>query len=91
MWYGTGVCFYRGREREWIGGVSFKGDLGLTWYGEIVYHHTANEKTSFWQGMIGLDYSFAKKWLIRSEYMMHTLEKTNFSLLEQYTLPVYPF
>lgn len=90
-WYATGACFYRRKEKEWIGGISLKGDLGLTWYGELVYHHATNDKASFWQGMIGTDYSFGKKWVFRAEYMMHTLERTNFSLLEQYGLAVYPF
>ncbi len=90
-WYTTAAGFYRGRERGWIGGVSLKGDLGPTWYTEVVYHHATNEKHSFWHGMVGMDYSWQKKWLIRLEYTTHTLEKTNFSLLEQAMLPVYPF
>ncbi|URA09885.1 hypothetical protein [Thermospira aquatica] len=90
-WYTTLAAFYRGREKEWIGGVSLKGDLGPAWYTEVVYHHATNDKNSFWHGMIGMDYSWEKKWILRLEYATHTLETTNFTLFEQYTLPVYPF
>jgi len=90
-WYLSGALFYQGESREWMGGISLKGDLGPTWYGEAIYHGATNTSRSFWHIMVGMDYSLAEKWVFRLEYVTHTLEITNLSSLERASLSLYPF
>ncbi|MGC8764404.1 MAG: hypothetical protein ACP5QT_00745 [Brevinematia bacterium] len=84
------ASFYRGKYGYISGGFSFKGDLILGLYGEFAYHYR-DETNSFWNTMVGFDYSFLDKLIIRTEYYYHTFSTNDLNILELLNSPVYPF
>ncbi|MGC8771236.1 MAG: hypothetical protein ACP5Q5_08290 [Brevinematia bacterium] len=84
------ASFYRGKYDYISGGLSFKGDLFVGLYGEFVYH-CKNETNTFWNAMVGMDYSFLDKFIIRMEYYYHSFETNDLTLFELINSPVYPF
>lgn len=56
-------------EDEILGGITFKGDLGVGIYGETVLHYTTDSKKTFFEGMLGVDYSIKGKWIFALEYL----------------------
>jgi len=89
-WYFTGAAFWNTGKNEWKGGISFKGDLGLTWYGEFLSHFSTSTNGNFLHGMVGCDYSL-DRWILRCEYTFNTAMLSNLSLVEKMTHPLYPF
>ncbi|MCX7821082.1 MAG: hypothetical protein N2258_05335 [Brevinematales bacterium] len=84
------ASFYRGKYDYISGGFSFKGDLILGLYGEFVYHYKS-ETNNFWNTMIGMDYSFLDKFIVRMEYYYHSFETNDLSIYEIINSPIYPF
>ncbi len=62
------VVMYRHVEEAILPGISFKGDAFVGLYGEGVVKIPTNDESSFFDGMIGMDYSIASKWLFVAEY-----------------------
>ena len=57
-------------KSEVIGGVSFKGDLGIGLYSEFVGHYVINEGETIVEIMGGIDYSIRNKWIFIIEYLV---------------------
>jgi len=83
--------YYRGKYGYTSAGFSFKGDAILGVYGEFVYHYKDDETKRFYNLMIGGDYSFLDKFIVRMEYYYHCFDTDNLSALELANSPVYPF
>ncbi len=54
----SGVAIYRGASSELITGGTFKGDLEIGIHGEAVEHFLTNIGKHYFEGMLGIDYSF---------------------------------
>ncbi|MBN2788641.1 MAG: hypothetical protein JXR69_00465 [Candidatus Delongbacteria bacterium] len=54
---------------ELLSGVAFKGDIEVGLYGEVVLHYLSGQKRSYFEGMIGTDYSIENKWFFNLEYL----------------------
>ncbi len=68
-WSLTGI--YKHPQEETLVGLSFKGDILLGVYGELVEHYGTLDNTTFFEGMAGVDYSFeinTSKLLLSAEY-----------------------
>ncbi len=82
----AGVGIYQGGTREYITGLTFKGDLVAGVYGELVEHWHYGGYRAF-VGMLGADYSIANTWYVTGEYLYNERPQTpvgpaQFSLLE---------
>ncbi len=64
----AGVGLYRGSRNEALAGAYFKGDLELGVYGEAVQHFLFSSEQSWFEGMLGADYSIEKTWFFTLEY-----------------------
>lgn len=62
------VGMYRGARNEALAGAYFKGDLEVGVYGEAVEHFVQSPWLTYFEGMIGVDYSIAKTWFFTAEY-----------------------
>lgn len=56
-------------EDEILSGVTFKGDLEIGVYGEAALHTLLDDKSIFFEGMLGADYSINGKWIFALEYL----------------------
>ncbi len=56
-------------ENETVFGLTFKGDLEIGLYGELVGHYLTDSRDSFFEGMAGIDYSIRNKWYFMLEYL----------------------
>ena len=56
-------------EDEAIIGLTFKGDMEIGIYGEVVTHVLTDSKDVFFEGMLGADYSIKDKWYFVAEYL----------------------
>ncbi len=56
-------------ERETVVGATFKGDLGVGYYGEIVSHFLTQSDDVYLETMFGIDYSISNKWFFVAEYL----------------------
>lgn len=78
--------YYCGKYEYTSAGFSFKGDVILGVYGEFAYHYK-NETNSFWNAMLGWDYSIMENFIIRMECFYQSFDKEDFVIFEA----VYPF
>lgn len=62
------VGLYRGSRNEALAGAYFKGDLELGVYGEAVEHFVRSPWQTYFEGMLGADYSIEKTWFFTLEY-----------------------
>lgn len=77
---------------NWIStGFSFKGDAILGLYSEFLYNYTTKKDKRFFSYMIGADYSFKKKLIIRTEYTNNSYNIENFTQQEIIYLSNFPF
>lgn len=58
-----------GIEDEVLAGVTFKGDLEVGLYGETALHFLTDSKKTYFEGMLGIDYSVNGKWIFAIEYL----------------------
>jgi hypothetical protein len=58
------IGIYHGDAKEWITGFTFKGDLEVGIHGELVEHFFESGTNNFFEGMLGIDYSFFDSKLI---------------------------
>jgi hypothetical protein len=65
------VGIYRGARKEALAGLSFKGDLEVGLYGEAVEHFVYSPQQTYFEGMLGADYSIEKTWFFTLEYSSH--------------------
>jgi hypothetical protein len=56
-------------ENETVAGLTFKGDAGIGLYGEAVTHYLSESHDTFFEGMLGIDYSIKDKWYFAAEYL----------------------
>jgi hypothetical protein len=54
----SGVAIYHGTSREIITGATFKGDVEIGIHGEFVEHFFIDSDKPYFEGMLGIDYSF---------------------------------
>lgn len=54
----SGVAIYNGAYREVTTGATFKGDLEIGVHGEFVEHFFTDTSKRYFEGMLGIDYSF---------------------------------
>jgi len=59
---------YRHNSGTILPGFTFKGDAFVGFYGEGVLNITDDSTDLFFNGMVGVDYSIASKWMFFSEY-----------------------
>jgi hypothetical protein len=71
---GTGI--YQGAQNEFITGVTFKGDIVVGVYGELVEHWLQGGVRSF-VGMLGADYSMQNTWYFTTEYLYNERADTS--------------
>lgn len=57
------------KGNETVAGATFKGDLEVGIYGETVIHILSKSSDLFFEGMLGLDYSFGNNWYFLVEYL----------------------
>ena len=79
--------YYRGKFSFPSYGCSFKGDLIAGIYGEFVYHFLQQQEKRFWNLMLGFDYSFLERFIVRMEYYYNSFETNKSNFVEL----VYPF
>lgn len=82
----AGVGIYQGANREFITGLTFKGDLVAGVYGELVEHWRYAGYRAF-VGMLGADYSITGDWYFTAEYLYNQKPEpagtpSQFSLLQ---------
>ncbi|MBD3182368.1 hypothetical protein GF312_08755 [Candidatus Poribacteria bacterium] len=88
---------YSGEPENHIIGVDLKGDIELGYHveGVFIYNNDSFSGDSieeYFQGVFGLDYSFAEKWVVLGEYFYNgpgmdketDLSSSNFSLLDEF-------
>ncbi|MCS7227715.1 MAG: hypothetical protein NZ839_01970, partial [Endomicrobia bacterium] len=85
------VGYYLGKPKWLSFGFSFKGDLVLGLYSEILYTSTQDTNKRFYSFVFGTDYSLQKKILMRIEYIYNSSHIDNFLYREILYLPNYPF
>jgi len=64
----AGVGMYRGSRNETLAGAYFKGDIELGVYGEAVQHFIVSPWLTYFEGMLGADYSVEKAYFFTLEY-----------------------
>lgn len=64
----AGVGLYRGARNEMLAGAYFKGDIELGVYGEAVEHFISSPWSTYFEGMVGADYSVEKTYFFTLEY-----------------------
>jgi hypothetical protein len=64
----AGVGMYRGSRNEVLAGAYFKGDIELGVYGEAVEHFLYSPWSTYFEGMLGADYSIEKTYFFTLEY-----------------------
>jgi len=64
----AGVGMYRGSRNETLAGAYFKGDIELGVYGEAVQHFIVSPWLTYFEGMLGADYSVEKTYFFTLEY-----------------------
>ncbi len=64
----AGVGMYRGSRNEVLAGASFKGDIELGVYGEAVQHFIYSPWSTYFEGMLGADYSIQNTYYFTLEY-----------------------
>jgi hypothetical protein len=64
----AGVGLYRGARNEMLAGAYFKGDIELGVYGEAVEHFIYSPGSTYFEGMLGTDYSIEKTYFFTLEY-----------------------
>ena len=64
----AGVGMYRGASNEVLAGAYFKGDIELGVYGEAVEHFLYSPWSTYFEGMLGADYSMEKTYFFTVEY-----------------------
>jgi hypothetical protein len=64
----AGVGMYRGSRNEVLAGAYFKGDIELGVYGEAVEHILYSPWSTYFEGMLGADYSIENTYYFTLEY-----------------------
>ncbi len=64
----AGVGLYRGARNEILAGAYFKGDIEVGIYGEAVEHFATSAWSTYFEGMLGADYSVEKTYFFTLEY-----------------------
>jgi len=64
----AGVGMYRGSQNEVLAGAYFKGDIELGVYGEAVQHFLYSPWSTYFEGMLGADYSIENTYFFTAEY-----------------------
>jgi len=88
---------YDGELKKYLFGLDIKGDLKLGYHLETVFIYNRDEfdfgkMANYWQAVLGLDYSFAGKWILLGEYFYNgpgeteaaELSASSFSLLDEF-------
>ncbi|MEN3013634.1 MAG: hypothetical protein ABDH23_03340 [Endomicrobiia bacterium] len=92
--FGWDISFigcYR-EELDWLSfGFSYKGDIVGGLYGEMLYNYAVEPTKRFYNFLVGFDYSFYQKILLRLEYAYNSFDINNFSRNEISFLPNFPF
>lgn len=57
-----------GAVRQGLAGVSFKGDVEVGLYGELVTHIIQDGRRAWAEAMLGVDYSIRNRWVLTAEY-----------------------
>lgn len=83
--------YYRGKLNWTSLGFSFKGDAILGLYSEFLYNYTPQKDKRFFSYMIGADYSFKKKLILRTEYTYNSYNIENFTQEEILYISNFPF
>ena len=88
---------YDGADKNHIIGLDIKGDLKLGYHLETVFIYNRDsfgfdEIEESWQSVLGVDYSFAGKWILLGEYLYNGrgrsekfhIQESDFALLDQF-------
>lgn len=62
------IAIYKQKKYETDVGVSFKGDMLVGVYGELVQHFIKEARNRSFRGMLGIDYSVGTYWRFMAEY-----------------------
>lgn len=71
------VAMYRHVEEAVLPAFSFKGDLFVGLYGEAVVKIHTSDSVSYFDGMLGMDYSLKNRWTFVTEYQFQGRESRN--------------
>lgn len=86
-----GIIGYFGKDGYIRGGLSFKVDLEIGLYGEVVYNYHRDESNRYLELTIGGDYSFFDKLIVRGEYYYNSFDVNQLPLYKALNLKNYPF
>jgi hypothetical protein len=70
----SAIGIYREKKEEYIAGATFKGDLVVGLYGELVEHFMGTFNDRFFEAMAGIDYSIKNRVFLLMEYYYNQRE-----------------